>query len=78
MFSFKRFEKNDKDVKILKRTKECKVFFWVVKRNEKRVHIIHKKFSYPDHVIVVLTKIKLALLQQNIVNRFNGKAAKIS
>ena len=38
------------------------VFLWVVKRVEKHVTIIHKKLPLPDHVLIVLMKIKLALL----------------
>ena len=51
---------------------------WAVKRIEKHVTIIHKKLSLPDHVLIVLMKIKLALLHQDIGDRFNGKTAKIS
>ena len=58
--------------------KNAKVFLWVVKRVEKHVTIIHKKLSLPDHVLIVLMKIKLALLHQDIGYRFNVKAAKIS
>ena len=58
--------------------KNAKVFLWVVKRIEKHVTIIQKKLSLPDHVLIVLMKIKLAFLYQDIGYRFNVKAVKIS
>ena len=78
VFSFKRIEKSDKDVNFYTGLKNAKVFLWVVKRIEKHVTIIHKKLSLPDHVLIVLMKIKLALLHQDIGYRFNVKAGKIS
>ena len=78
MFSFKRIEKSYKNVNFYTGLKNAKVFLWVVKRVEKRVTIIHKKLPLPDHVLIVLMKIKLALLHQDIEYRFNVKAAKIS
>ena len=42
--------------------KNAKVFLWIIKRIEKHVTIIHKKSSLPDHVLILLMKIKLALL----------------
>ena len=77
VFSFKRIEKSDKDVNFYTGLKSAKVFLWVVKRIEKHITIIHKNLSIPDHVLIVLMKIKLALLQ-DIGYRFNVKAAKIS
>ena len=66
VFSFKRIEKSYKDVNFYSGLKNAKVFLWVVKRVEKHVTIIHKKLSLPDHVLIVLMKIKLALLHQDI------------
>ena len=56
--------------------KNAKVFLWVVKRIKKHVAIIHKNLSLPGHVLIVLMKIKLALLHQDIEDRLNVKAAK--
>ena len=78
VFSFKRIEKSDKDVNFYTGLKNPKVFLWIVLRIEKHVTIIHKKFSLPGHVLIVLMKIRLALLHQDIGYRFNVKAAKIS
>ena len=78
VFCFKRIEKSDKDVNFYTGLKNAKVFLWVVKRIEKHVTIVHKKLSLPDHVLIVLMKIKLVLLHQDIGYRFNVKAATIS
>ena len=78
VFSFKRIENSDKDVNFYTGLKNAKVFLWVVKRVEKHVTIIHKNLSLPDHALIVLIKIKLALLHKDIGYRFNVKAAKIS
>ena len=78
VFSFKRIAKSDKDVIFYTGLKNGKVFLWVVQRIEKHVTTIHKKMSRPDHVPIVLMKIKLALLHQDIGYRFNVKAAKLS
>ena len=75
---FKRIEKSDKDVDFYTRLKNAKVFLQVVKRIEKHVAIIHKNLSLLDHVLIVLMKIKLALLHQDIEDRLNVKAAKSS
>ena len=71
VFSFKRIAKSDKDVIFYTGLKNGKVFLWVVQRTEKHVTTIHKKMSRPDHVLIVLMKIKLALLHQDIGYRFN-------
>ena len=78
VFSLKRITKSDKDVNFYTGLKHGKVFLWVVQRIEKHVTTIHKKMSRPDHVPIVLMKIKLALLHQDIGYRFSVKAAKIS
>ena len=75
----KRIEKSDNnDVNFYTGIKNEKVFPWVVKRIKKHVIIIQKKLPLPDHVLIVLIQIKLALLHQDIGDRFNMKAAKIS
>ena len=78
MFSFKRIEKSDKDVNFYTGRQNAKVLPWDVKRIEKHVTIIHKKLSLLDHVLIVLMKIMLALLLQDIAYRFYVKAATIS
>lgn len=77
VFSFKIIEKSDKDVDFYTGLNNAKVFLWILNRVEKRINIIHKKLSLPDHVLIVLMKIKLVLLHKDIGNRFNVKAAKI-
>ena len=77
VFSFKIIEKSDKDVDFYTGLNNAKVFLWILNRVEKHINIIHKKLSLPDHVLIVLMKIKLALLHKDIGNRFNVKAAKI-
>ena len=78
MFSFKRIENVNKDVNFYTGLQYAKVFFWVIKKTEKHVIIFHKKLCLPDHVFIVLMKIKLALLHQDIGCRFSVKAAKVS
>ena len=58
-------------------TKECKSISLGLKQSWKTYTIIHKKLSLPDYALIVLMKIKLALLHKDIANRFNVKAAKI-
>ena len=77
VFSFKIIEKSDKDVDFYTGLNNAKVFLWILNRVEKRINIIHKKLPLPDHVLIVLMKIKLVLLHKDIGNRFNVKAAKI-
>ena len=77
VFSFKIIEKSDEDVDFYTGLNNAKVFLWILNRVEKRINIIHKKLSLPDHVLIVLMKIKLVLLHKDIGNRFNVKAAKI-
>ena len=77
VFSFKIIEKSDKDVDFYTGLNNAKVFLWILNRVEKHINIIHKKLSLPDHVLIVLMKIKLVLLHKDIGNRFNVKAAKI-
>ena len=77
VFSFKIIEKSDKDVDFYTGLNNAKVFLWILNRVEKRINIIHKNLSLPDHVLIVLMKIKLVLLHKDIGNRFNVKAAKI-
>ena len=77
VFSFKIIDKSDKDVDFYTGLNNAKVFLWILNRVEKRINIIHKKLSLPDHVLIVLMKIKLVLLHKDIGNRFNVKAAKI-
>ena len=62
VFFFKRIEKSAKDMNFYTGLKNVKVFLWIIKRIEKHVTIIHKKSSLPDHVLILLMKIKLALL----------------
>ena len=62
LFFFKRIEKSAKDMNFYTGLKNAKVFLWIIKRIEKHVTIIHKKSSLPDHVLILLMKIKLALL----------------
>ena len=61
-FFFKRIEKSAKDMNFYTGLKNAKVFLWIIKRIEKHVTIIHKKSSLSDHVLILLMKIKLALL----------------
>ena len=78
VFSFRRVDKSDKDVNFSTCLNNTKVFLWILKKLEKHITITHKTFSRPYHVLVVLMKIKLALLRQDIDDRFNVNAAKIS
>ena len=78
VFSFRRVDKSDKDVNFSTCLNNTKVFLWILKKLEKHITITHKIFSLPYHVLVVLMKIKLALLRQDIDDRFNVNAAKIS
>ena len=75
VFSFRRIDKSDKDVNFSTCLNNTKVFLWILKRLEKHIIITHKTFSLPYHVLVVLMKIKLALLCQDIDDRFNVNAA---
>ena len=62
LFFFRRIEKSEKDMNFYTGLKNAKVFLWIIKTIEKHVTIIHKKSSLPDHVLILLMKIKLALL----------------
>ena len=53
-------------------------FVWLVNKVKSSIKILHKKLSLEDHVLVVLMKLKLGLLNKNLAVRFDISTSRMS
>ena len=55
----------------------CSKFIWLFNK-VKSINILHKKLSLEDHMLVVLMKLKLGLLNKDLAVRFDKSPARMS
>ena len=56
----------------------CSRFIWLVNKVKSSIKILHKKLSLEDHVLLVLMKLKLGLLNKDLAVRFDISTSRIS
>ena len=55
----------------------CSRFTWLFNRVKSNTKILHKKLSLEDHMLVVLMKIKLGLLNKDLPVRFDTSTSRM-
>ena len=56
----------------------CSRFIWFFNRVKISIKILHKKLSLEDHMLVVLMKLKLGLLNKDLSVRFDISTSRMS
>ena len=56
----------------------CSRFIWLFNKVKSNIKILHKKLSLEDHMLIVLIKIKLGLLNKDIAVRFDISTSRVS
>ena len=56
----------------------CSRFIWLVNKVKSSIKILHMKLSLEDHVLVVLMKLKLGLLNKDPAVRFDISTSRMS
>ena len=76
-FSHQYFKKSDDKMAFFTGL-NCSRFVWLVYKVKSSIKILHKELSLEDHVLVVLMKLKLALLNKDLVVRFDISTSRMS
>ena len=56
----------------------CSRFIWLFNKVKSSIKILHKKLSLEDHMLVVLVKLKLGLLNKDLAVRFDISTSRMS
>ena len=76
-FSYQYFEKSDDKMAFFTGL-NCSRFIWLVNKVKSSIKILHMKLSLEDHVLVVLMKLKLGLLNKDPAVRFDISTSRMS
>ena len=77
-FGFRVVKKSDNWLHFLTGLLSVSVFMWVVNCVRGKTAICHSHLSAEDHVLVVLMKMRLGLLNKDIARRFGMQTSTIS
>ena len=69
-FSYQYFKKSDDKMAFFTGL-NCSRFIWLVNKVKSSIKILHVKLSLEDHVLLVLMKLKLGLLNKDLAVRFD-------
>ena len=56
----------------------CSRFIWLFNKVKSSIKILHKKLSLEDHMLVVLMKLKLGVLNKDLAVRFDMSPSRMS
>ena len=56
----------------------CSRFIWLFNKVKINIKVLHKKLSLEDHMLVVLMKLKLGLLNKDFAVRFDKSTSRMS
>ena len=56
----------------------CSRFIWLFNEVKINIKVLHKKLSLEDHMLVVLMKLKLGLLNKDFAVRFDKSTSRMS
>ena len=56
----------------------CSRFIWLFNKVKSSIKILHKKLSLEDHMLVVLMKLKLGLLNKDLAVRYDISPSRMS
>ena len=56
----------------------CSCFMWLCSKVKNSIKILHKKLSLEDHMLVVLMKLKLGLLNKDLAVHFDISTSRMS
>ena len=76
-FSYQYFKKSDDKMAFFTGL-NCSRFIWLVNKVKSSIKILHMKLSLEDHVLVVLMKLKLGLLNKDPAVRFDISTSRMS